>query len=107
MTDAPDVPRQFAVIDHADGGAQPAGVVSMAADGMLAIVSAEPQSAYKLDMAVNNLNAMQSEQVEAAAPPGTPRYTLYARAVDRASPEFAPALIEHLRSGYELELRSL
>jgi hypothetical protein len=105
MTDVSDFPRRYDVVYRGGGAAQPAGVVTMGADGRLSVVSAEPEFAEKLGIVVNNMNAMQYEHVEAPAPADAPRYALYSRAIGRGDPQFVPAMMKHLTSSYDLELR--
>ncbi len=98
-------PRRYEAIYHADDGLDHAGVLSMTADGALAIVSAEDRFAHTLDVAVRSMNAMQNETVRVPPPPGEPRYSLHSRLIPRESPDFIPTMLANLRRGYRLELR--
>ncbi len=104
MPSAP-FPRQYEAIYHDDTGLDHAGVLSMTADGKLAVVSADDRFAHTLDVAVRSMNAMPAETIRVPPPPGAPRFALKSRIVPRESPEFIPTMLANMRRSYRLELR--
>jgi hypothetical protein len=99
------LPRHYEAIYHGDDGLEHAGVLSMAADGTLAIVSADDRFADTLDTVVRNMNAMPHETVRVPPGPDQPRYSLRSRVIPRSSAEFIPTMLANIRRGYRLELR--
>lgn len=103
----PKAPRlsEHRVTERDDKGQVRAiGVVALAPDSALSIVSAEPDRAAFLQNLVDRMNALGELHVVAAPPASAPEGAVYSNSVRRNEPEFRDALIDRLRRYYGLEL---
>ena len=96
-------PGRYEVLYSVETEREDAGVIDVAADGRLTIVSALPRFADAMALIVRNMNALPAKSVRTEPPPGAPRYSLWSRKVQRDSPEFIGVMLEDLK-GYGFEL---
>jgi hypothetical protein len=98
-------PQRYEAIYHGDDGLEHAGVLSMAADGKLAIVSSDDRFVETLDIVVHSMNTMPHETIRVPPKPDRPRWSLHSPVISRSSAEFIPTMLANIRRGYRLELR--
>jgi hypothetical protein len=103
VSDTTAHPGRYKVVYHDQGKSEDAGVISIAADGRLAIVSTPPRFNNAINVVVTNMNAMDAETVEAPPPPGAAKHSSWSRSVKRESPDFIAAMLADIR-GYGFEL---
>ncbi len=103
MSETTAQPGRYKVIYHDQGKSENAGVVDIAGDGRLAVVSAEPRFANAIGAVVTNMNAMDTQLVEGRPPAGAPSHSEWSKTIARKSPEFIPAMLADIR-GYGFEL---
>ncbi|HUZ63550.1 MAG TPA: hypothetical protein VMU82_07535 [Acetobacteraceae bacterium] len=106
MTDGANEAAMFQAAFRAPGdkNAVPAGVLAVDAEHRLRLVSAEPELADRLAIAVSTLNGRETFTVRAAPQPGDAPLSLRKRRVPRDAPEARSAMLEMLRKTYGLEL---
>jgi|ERR1051326_143062 hypothetical protein len=103
MSDTIALPGRYGVVFHDEGIRGDAGIIDVAADGRLTVVSAAPDFAVAISVIVANMNAMQAETVRARPPDGAPKYSLWSRTVPRDSPQFIATMFANIRrQGFEM-----
>jgi len=95
----------FEVIETDEDAQTSLGVVTLDAQGMLAIVSLEPDPDGQLQTIVEELNREEVLHQDAAPPAGARQFEVFSRTVTRGTPEFLAALREHLQRYFGIELR--
>ena len=81
------------------------GVVTMDAAGVLAIVSAVPDEDETLETIVEEMNAETTLHEEAPRPEGARQFEVFTRPIERGTAGFVPAMLEHLKRYFDIELR--
>lgn len=81
------------------------GHVELDPRGSILVLDAAPSRATWLREVASRMNRKGVLHVEAAPPPGAPRFTSASRLIRRGEPEFVPALKDYLRVYYGIELR--
>ena len=71
----------------------------------LKIVTALDKHRPFLEETVQEMNKKDLMHVEVAPPEGSPKFTLYSRAVTRTEAEFLTELLSYLKKYYDLTLR--
>lgn len=98
--------RRFEVVrrDNAAATARTLGTVAIDAWGMMTILSAGNDPDGLLPLIIEEQNQRPNMNVSIPPPPDAPRFALVTRVVERGSDEFLPALAEHLKQYYMIEL---
>jgi hypothetical protein len=106
MNTTADQTRRFTVLLHEENRPEQAiGVVLVDPMCMITVESAMPGFAERLDEMASIMNAIRYEHSVARPPEGAPQYALYSSVIERGSAEFLPAMQDHLRRTYDMELR--
>lgn len=103
VSESAALPQRYKVVFHDQNKTEDAGVVSISADGMLAVISTPPRFAGAVDTVVKNMNAKTNQSVKAPPPPDAPPFSLWSKLIPRDSPDFIPAMLADIR-GYGFEL---
>jgi hypothetical protein len=90
--------------DEGGGSARAIGILALAPDCALSIVSAEPDGAAFLQDIVDRSNALAVLHVAAAPPEDAPEGAVYTRPVRRTDGEFRQALLDRLRRYYAIDI---
>lgn len=100
--------REFDAVQHDGGGERVLGVVTMAGDGRMSIVSAGGADAGSetLETVVGELNRESTLHVPMAPPAGARQFEVFTGVVERGSGEFVPAMLAFLRKYHDIELRA-
>jgi hypothetical protein len=88
---------------EAESGAE-LGRVDIAGDGRIAPQGEPPE---KLARLVEEMNGLTVMHVDVPPEPDAPQYTLSSALIPRGKPGFVPALIDHVRTYYGVELRAI
>ena len=83
------------------------GVVSIAEDGRLTLLEAEPEHDAELTDVIDYVNGKTSFNVEAPPPEDAPPHAIVTREVRRGAPEFIIALADYIERYYGVELQPL
>jgi hypothetical protein len=106
MSTTTDQTRRFTALLHeANRPEQAIGTVLVDPMSMLTVEAAMPGFTEKLDEIASRMNAIRYEHTPARPPEDAPKYALYSNVIERGNAAFLPALLDHLRRTYDLELR--
>ncbi len=97
--------RTFEAIEHDEGKQRSLGIVTMDANGVLCIVSMQPDESEQLQTIVDELNAEDTLHEEAVPPAGARQFEVFTRPIPRGAEGFVPALLDHLQRYHGIELR--
>jgi hypothetical protein len=103
VSESTTLPQRYKVIFHDQDQTEDAGVVSISADGMIAVISTPPRFVNAIDVVVKNMNTKTEQSVKAPPPPDAPPFSLWSKLIPRDSPDFIPAMLADVR-GYGFEL---
>ena len=98
--------QRFAAVELEEGKENPLGTIEIDANGTITVPDASKRAKDDLLLdIVTQMNAKKVIHVDAPPPEGAPRYTKASIIIDRGHPKFIPALKDHLRTYYHVELR--
>lgn len=101
-----DDKKLFDAIEHGKGGDRELGVVTLAPDGTMAIVSEAGDGDGGLRTVVDELNRETQLHAPAVPPPGAKRFEVFTQPVTRDQAAFVPTMLAFLRKYHDIELRA-